>query len=438
MGVGFKVGGSAVFKSFVTVQANPSAVVTLTLGSLVYNAQADSNGVASFTVKKKGTYTVTSNNTASYQAENNTSTINVNKSNRSFTGQMVKLNIPAALSSGNYSSNVLSLYWTRPSSNWTGCDLRWHGTTYPTTRTAGTSLAKGAGGNLVLTSASTVNGYNHTGLTANSTYYYSIFSYITINGTDYWATAYRSTSGKAINYVGTVVTITSTRTWAVPTGWRTAKVFVVGGGGGGAIGSGGGGAGGKTATSGNFNVTPGGTYVATIGGGGSANGGSGGTTSFGSVVSAAGGAGGNGLHGGSGGSGGGASGIYKGNSYDCDGSAGASDGGNASSNGYVSGNSWHYYNGGTGQGTTTKAWGSSSGTLYSGGGGGGSRNRNYNGGSGGSGGGGAGSSSYTVAGTNGTANTGGGGGGGAYDSSSEAKSNGGSGGSGIILVQCVA
>lgn len=434
MGVGFKVGGSAVFKSFVTVQANPSAVVTLTLGSLVYNAQADSNGVASFTVKKKGTYTVTSNNTASYQAENNTSTINVNKSNRSFTGQMVKLNIPAALSAGNYSSNVLSLYWTRPSSDWTGCNLRWHGTTYPTTRTAGTSLAKGAGGNLVLTNTSTVNGYNHTGLTANSTYFYSIFSYITINGTDYWTTSYRSTSGKALNYVGTVVTITSTRTWSVPTGWRTAKAFVVGGGGGGYRGGGGGG---YTKTSGNFSVTPGSSYTVTIGSGGATSGGRGGTTSFGSVVSAAGGYGGEALNGGAGGSGGGARGIYRGDQYDSNGTAGASDGGTASNNVYYTGAAQaHTYYGGGGQGSTTRAWGSSSGTLYAGGGGGGGQGGTSGGGSAGSGGGGAGGSS--AAGSNGTANTGGGGGGGGRNSGSETTYSGGTGGSGIALVQCVA
>lgn len=441
MGVGFKVGGSAVFKSYVTIQANPSAVVTLTMGSVVYSAQANTNGVATFTVKKKGTYTVTSNNTASVGAEGNTGTINVNKSNRSFTGQLVKLNIPSALSVGNYSSNVLCLYWTRPSSNWTGCNLRWHGTKYPTSRTEGTSLATGAGGSLALTSSSTANGYNHSGLTANSTYFYSIFPYITINGKDYWSPTYRSVSGKALNYVGAVVTIKSTQNWAIPTGWRTAKAFVVGGGGGGSYGAGGGGGGGYTKTSGNFSVTPGAVYTVTVGAGGSANGGRGNTTSFGSIVSAAGGYGGTttlATMGGNGGSGGGAAAISRGDQYDSYGTSGASDGGTANDNVYYTGAAQaHTYKGGTGQGSTTRAWGSSSGTLYAGGGGGGGKN-SQGGGSGGSGGGGAGSSSYTTNGTNGTANTGGGGGGGAYSSSSERKSDGGSGGSGIVLVQCVA
>ena len=447
MGVGFKIGGSASFKSYVTVQANPSATITLTLGSVTYSAQANSNGVASFTVKKKGTYTVSTNNTASSNAEGNTSTIAVTKTNKSFSGQMVKINVPASLSAGNYSSNVLSLYWTRPSSNWTGCNLRWSSSSAPTSRTSGTSIATGAGSNITLTNSSTVNGYNHTGLTANSTYYYSIFSYLTINGTSYWATTYRSASGVARSYINTIVTITSTQTWSVPTGWRQIQIFGVGGGGGGAAGSyGGGGGGGYTKTSGAISVTPGASYTATVGAGGSAGsggaGGTGGTSSVGSIFSVGGGGGGcnvseyrNGRGtyrtGGNGGSGGGARPVTSDSSFQAGGGDGGSNGGAGEDMQYS--NSPSYYYGGYGQGTTTRAWGSSSGTLYAGGGGGGGSS-GHSPGSGGSGGGATGAQSG-AAGSSAGNNTGGGGGGGHYGSY---KTNGGKGGSGIILIKCVA
>lgn len=87
-------------------------------------------------------------------------------------------------------------------------------------------------------------------------------------------------------------------------------------------------------------------------------------------------------------------------------------------------------NPGKGQGTTTKAWGSASGTLYSGGGGGGMA---YWGsstvGQGGNGGGGNGASG-SANGQNGTANTGGGGGGGSGGGRSA-----GTGGSGIVIIR---
>lgn len=442
MGVGFKVGGSAVFKSFVTIQANPNVDVSLISDAITYSARADSNGIANFIVKKKGTYTVWSGSGANSEAEGNTPTIDVLKPNRTYTGQRVKLNAPSYLRSGVYSSNVLALYWDKPNGNWTGCELRWGKTTYPANRSEGSSISIGAGGDIDLTSTSTVNGFKHTGLTAETTYYYTLFPYITINNVKYWSTVYRSANGTAKYYIGTVLTITDTnKNWAVPTGWRTMKVFVVGGGGGGSSG-GGGGAGGITATSADFDVVPGSTYVATVGAGGTgggATGGNGGETSFGSKVSAAGGGGGSGQNGGSGGSGGGAAGIYRSDQYDCSGTAGASDGGKAYDNVYYTGAAHkHTYSGGYGQGGTTRAWGLSNGTLYAGGGGGGTRSKHYTGGSGGAGGGGAGSSDYTVAGGNGGTNTGGGGGGGAYSSSSESSSNGGNGGKGVILVKCIA
>lgn len=426
------------FKAYLTVQANPGNVVTVTGSRITYTGTADSTtGIATFEVKKKDTYTITTNSGANSNAEGNTPTININKTGSRYTAQMVKITVPTTLSVANYSSNALTAYWARPTANWSGVNLRRNTGSAPANRDAGTSVYSGVGNMGIVVNASTnVNGYTNTGLTASTTYYYSIFSYLNINGTAYWSTTYRTGAATATNYVGLSATITSTRNWSIPAGWRSIQVFCVGGGGGGNRGGGGGG---YTKTSGAFSVVPGTSYALTIGAGGTANGGRGGTTAFASIVSAAGGYGGGGNDGGAGGSGGGARGIYRGGAYDCDGSAGASDGAKARDNTYYTGAAQaHTYYGGNGQGSTTRAWGSSSGALYAGGGGGGSSNRNYNGGAGGAGGGGRGSSSYTISGTAGTNNTGGGGGGGAYDGSAEATSSGGAGGSGIMLIKCVA
>lgn len=440
------------FKATLTVQANPSATITATSSRAVYTGTANATtGLVSFEIKKKASYTITTNNTGAYDAENNVTTVNVNKSGQTYTAQIIKINVPSSLSVGNYSSNALTAYFTRPSSNWTGVNLRRNTGSAPTNRTAGTSVYTGNGNTgIVLNNSSTVTGYTNTGLTANTTYYYSIFSYLTINGTNYWTTTYKSASGTAANYVGTVSTISSTQSWSVPTGWRTIQIFAVGGGGGGGYGgnTAGGGGGGYAGTSGNINVTPGTSYTATIGGGGSAGtsssnaGGTGGTTSLGSLFSKGGGQGAQfyqanergyvGYHsGGNGGSGGGAKPVTSdGSSYQDGGANGGSDGGHGGNSQYN--NTPRYYIGGTGQGSTTKAWGN--GTLYAGGGGGGGHTASHGPGSGGSGGGGTGAYSG-AAGSNGSANTGGGGGGGWCGST---KTNGGKGGSGIMLIKCVA
>lgn len=223
-------------------------------------------------------------------------------------------------------------------------------------------------------------------------------------------------------------------------------VFLVGGGGHGADPTklsdgqygGGGGAGGYTRTERKLSVS--GSYQVTIGQGATTTSSAwppvyGGITSFGSALTASGGASGissseindfgTGRNGGSGGGGG-----VKANS---DLGAGGSDGGNGENG--ISGSSLNP-NGGTGQGTTTREFGESDGKLYAGGGGGG----RYLFGSpvaspGGSGGGGAGAWSGGVSGTQaavaGGANTGGGGGGGVKGGASFSM-NGASGGSGIV------
>lgn len=101
---------------------------------------------------------------------------------------------------------------------------------------------------------------------------------------------------------GTAV-FTSTATWTCPAGVTTVYIDACGGGGGGAYGTlnatgGGGGGGAQAVRRSAISVSPGQTYIITVGLGGvagvvgSVNGGNGGTTSFGSLISLAGGIGG--------------------------------------------------------------------------------------------------------------------------------------------------
>ena len=142
----------------------------------------------------------------------------------------------------------------------------------------------------------------------------------------------------------------SSTTFTVPKGVKKIDAFCVGGGGG----------------SGMFGLTP--TSVS-----------GGGTSSVGSICSAAGGKAVNidihnsaedinGTDGGSGGGGGGMHGVYPGT-----GGAGGTDGRNGVSvAGYINnGNVWWATTGGKGQGTTTRYFGESNGTLYASGGSGG-------------------------------------------------------------------
>lgn len=200
----------------------------------------------------------------------------------------------------------------------------------------------------------------------------------------------------------------------------TLDVFCVGGGGGGnsaGTWTGGGGAGGYTVTVSGV-VTPAGTPISVVVGAGGAASSNGGTTYFKDLATAnaAGGSGANGANGGNGGSGGG--GGDENSPFD--GGNGGSDGSSGTTG------SGGYWAAGTGQGTTTKEFGESTGTLYAGGGGAaGGTNRGNRYGLGGAGGGANGSVSGT---NNGAANTGGGGG-------ASGNSTGGSGGSGICVIR---
>lgn len=190
-------------------------------------------------------------------------------------------------------------------------------------------------------------------------------------------------------------------------------LFAVGGGGGGAVSGttfrgGGGGAGGNATTVSRANITAQ-TYNVVIGSGGAS--GQDGTVSSIGQYTANGGKAGVQVTGGNGGSGGGAGGW--GNNVD---------GGNGGSNGSNGGGTEF----GSGQGTSTREFGASTGKLYAGGGGGGygqdNSGRRSNPGVGGEGGG-------ANAAENATANTGGGGGG------SNLYGTAGSGGSGIIIIR---
>lgn len=228
---------------------------------------------------------------------------------------------------------------------------------------------------------------------------------------------------------------TSSGTFTVPKGVKSAEVFLVGGGGSGVMVCGGGG--GFTATS-KLTVIPYDTIQVQIGAGGAGKSGGfnnpGGDTSFGSTVSKGadntrtrytnlGGQQGA-CNGGSGGGNPSSGSPLK----PCPGNGG-SNGGNGGS-GFI-GEFTTNVPGGIGQGTTTRAFGESDGTLYAGGGGGNGLYFSESSGSGGSGGGGRGGwGDWTQTGWgpgNGSANTGGGGGGG-YNCP-------GSGGSGIAIIR---
>lgn len=344
------------------------------------------------------------------------------------TGSM---SVPSLLSFSvaAYSTSQVVATWKNPANGpFGGVIIRWKTGSYPTSVTDGSGY-KGTGNNTA------ANGNSSTtigGLSAGTTYYFRIWPYCdTSAGTIYGST--RDATCKVTSHGSQ--TFTASGTWTCPAGVRTiTRAFLVGGGGAGGAGDdsgdskpwygGGGGGGGYTTTVKNISVTPGQKYAVVVGSGGTPQtSGAGGTSSIAGVGSAKGGTNCLGSYGEDGGSGAG-SGGESGSSGA--GGAGGSDGGDGVRNaaGMV---------GGKGQGSTTRKFGESGNTLYSGGGGGGG-GQPHPGGAGGNGGGGAGGAVLQV-GANGGNNTGGGGGGsGVNYGSSEAKS-GGKGGSGIVIIE---
>ena len=331
---------------------------------------------------------------------------------------------------------------------------------YPANINDGTRIYKGSGNN------SAANGTSSVTCTMpgeSTAYYFRAFSYAIKGGAEWiHSTTYTATASTSKS----LYIFTSSGSFTIPSGVTKADIFCVGGGGGGGAGrganrqnSGGGGGGGYTASKLNYTVSPGAVFAITIGAGGAGGetdyatvspktGGTGGTSSFGSVLSASGGKGGMGGRGysntqnvggdgGAGGSGGGGGNGAGGTNLT--GASGGSNGGDGGS-GSSGGGSNRGGTKGAGQGTTTRAFGESSNTLYAGGGGSGpvgysAWDKDYSG-PGGSGGGGSGKG-YTQ-GSAGTANTGGGGGGsGCTENSLDVcpARAGGAGGSGVVLVR---
>ncbi len=265
-----------------------------------------------------------------------------------------------------------------------------------------------------------------------------------------------------LTWQGTVpagqIIFTASQIWTVPDGVKSIDVFMVGGGASGAIisfnstqYSMAGGGSGYTKTVSNISVTPGQQISVGIGAGAARSSGhitAGGTTSFGSYSVAGGAAEAtNYIIGGNGGSGGGG-GSYPGAPYDggVDGSAGKP---------YTYSGTVYAGNPGSGQGTTTRAFGENGNTLYAGAGGAGCyRNQgNQVQGAGGAGGGGRGFDAsnwvatasaltmYSPSLCDGAPNTGGGGGGAFWyasqDNANPHETTSGAGGSGIVIVRWI-
>ena len=354
-------------------------------------------------------------------------------------------------SAAAYSGRQVLLKWQNPyaatGKPFGGVFINYSTSGYP--GTGGTRIYTGYGNN------NASGGWSQVVVTLpnlNTTYYFSCIAYCPCSAGDILGNTMNASCKTAGNIDKT---ITSSQNYTVPAGYNYVDIFCVGGGGGGRGGyanslgnhPGGGGGGGYTSTASNINVSAGQVLNCSVGAGGAvlnradvSNGdrsGTGGTSSVtrnGSVLcSAGGGQGGDAWrYGGNGGSGGGAPGHGR----DSKGNNGGTNGGNGTDG---TGNE---QKGGTGQGKTTRPFGSNSGTVYSGGGGGGgvAGVQGYHGVGGNYGGGNGGMYKYdpvTVStATAGQANSGGGGGGGHgnyYGGGGTAV--GGAGGSGIILLR---
>ncbi len=323
-----------------------------------------------------------------------------------------------------YSGRRVLAKWQNPKAAigkpYSGVYIRYSTSGYPG-KTGGTQIYKGAGSN----TASEGQSQAYLDLPAlNTTYYLSIYPYVICSAGEMTGAVINATVKTSTQLT---VTIKGTQTYTIPAGFSRMDAFAVGGGG---LGSssdysnktgGGGGGGGYTKTVKGIAITPGQTLACTVGPGAtsSVNGNPSTIVRNGTTLISAG--GGKGIQKSSSGSDGG-SGGGRGNSSG-DGYAGGSDGRDGGGGLYV----------GSGQGSTTRAFGEPSGTLYAPGGGGGA-GKNGSGGAGGSGGGGKGGN-LSSNGSNGSANTGGGGGGGGMYAYGMYESQGGSGGSGIILLR---
>ena len=369
--------------------------------------------------KRTGTLELTGNATAGYVYSGKT--FYSTNPKQKLTGTMT-VNSLLSFSVAASSGRRLVATWKNPTAAtgkpYSGVYIKYSTSGYP--GKGGTQIYKGAGNN---TSSGGTSSVNLDMPNLNTTYYFSIYPYVTCSVgemTGNVLNATRATSGQS------TITITSTRTYSIPAGYSIMDIFCVGGGSGGTGGnkgtgsrqlSGSGGGSGYTSTKTGISISTGQSLTCTIGSG-NGSGGTGGTTSVvrsGSTLCSA--SGGSWQTGGSGG--GGNTGELRSENDGFPGTGG-SDG--------SKGEDGAWTEGGKGQGTTTRAFGESGGTLYAGGGGGGGA-YSVSGASGGSGGGGRGGERVAI-GNSGTANTGGGGGG-----SGALYYGGSTGGSGIILLR---
>lgn len=421
----------------------------LEAGKFVLVPKGYHDGTDKVTAKDLASQT-SANAVAGHIKSGETAWVNGNK----ITGSMSVSSV-LSFSVAAYSTSQLTFTWKNPAQAsgrpFSGVIICCKTGSYPTSPTDGYKYM-GIGST---SAANAVSSMTLGGFAAGTTYYCRIWAYClcsagnyTVNGQKVLVSGYRESTAATGSH-GTK-TFTGSGTFIVPNGVRSIDVFCVGGGrGANTSGDVNGGGGGYTATKKAVTVTPGEQYVVTIGAGSTDVKASGGNTSFGNVLSAAGGKGGGTSTGsykeiqGAGGSGGGSS-MVDGKNSAMFGHTGGSDGGNAGN--YTEHTSDKGYHAAPGQGTTTRAFGESSGTLYSGGGGGGGTIYTGGGLAGGAGGGGRGGyasykeseygKSYNA--TAGTANTGGGGGGGSktetsYDSMVYTYAA--AGGSGICIVR---
>lgn len=340
-----------------------------------------------------------------------------------------------------YSGRRVLAKWQNPNQAagkpFSGVIIRYSTSGYPGT-TGGTQIYKGAGNN---TAAGAWSQAYLDMPALDTTYYFSCYPYVTIGGGVINGIVRNVTckTGAEINK-----TFTASGLYTIPTGYTKADIFAVGGGGCGLFKGGGGGAGyAKTAK--NVTVLSGQVLNIVVGAGGLYSGSSGKpgaassvTRSSTTLIVAEGGKISTDSYygsdrGGDGGSGGGGSGYVDNKTIE--------NGGTGGSNGSDGNTNYGSHGPGTGQGTTTRAWGAANGTLYAGGGGGGGDGYTGSsslGGAGGAGGGGKGGngsiSSDAGNGAAGTANTGGGGGGGGKSHRGN-NGSGSNGGSGIVLIK---
>lgn len=330
-----------------------------------------------------------------------------------------------SFSAAVYSSTAVTFTWKNPLRGpFSGVIIVGKAGSYPTGITDGTRYYKGYGDN---PTANGVSSMVVDGFSGGVTYYFRAFSYALRNGVE-WISGktYTATASTAKGQQ----TFTSSGIFTVPDGVRFIDVFLIGGGSGGSgvySGRCGGGGSGYTKTVKDIPASPGQQFAVTIGAGGS--GGIGGTSTGATKPTLPG--------------NGGATSFGE---YSIGGGTRSPDASNGSGNG-GSGGGWDavgYSDGaggsgganGKGQGTTTRAFGESTNTLYAGGGGGaicsGSAHNAHAGGAGGGGSGGYRYKSGMVYASAGGANTGGGGGGCAWVSFSLGA---GAGGSGICIVR---